>query len=184
MHAKKMHGWITWLERVLKACADGMPENLSHSYCLTLQMPHSGICISSNSRSGKGQTGTWWMYFSLLTNWSWSQQQRWMIDIVQGSGHNKVTCIKVWTPNATKVMMGKIGDQTPDECMCWFKNELLHGTTGRPTKWMPDRQSFRFWDPCSISNGTIRSMFHSDACLFQWIHVLINRSMFCAQHNH
>ena len=49
-------------------------------------------------------------------------------DIGQGSGNNKVTCIGVGPPNATKVMMGNIGDRTSDEHVGRFKNELPHGT--------------------------------------------------------
>ena len=72
----------------------------------------------------------------------------------------------------------------------------------QPNRWQTHHPFFRIWDPCSISNGTTRSMFCSpdpcplsmDSCPghqihvpFQWIHVLFfhfTRSMFYSQHNH
>ena len=113
-------------------------------------------------------------------------------DTGQGSGHNKVTCSRVWTPNASKVTMGNTRDWAPDEHVGRFKNELPHGTrwqeqttgttertTARPTEWMMDRLSLEFeihapfqmeqQDPCSISMDPCYG--HHIHVPFQWIHV-------------
>ena len=107
-------------------------------------------------------------------------------NIGQGSGHNIMTCIRVQTSNATKVTMRNIRNQTLDEHMGQFKNELPHGTCWQElmmvglTKWKMDRRyclefeihvpfQMEQQDPCSS---------HQIHVPFKWIHVPVTRSMF------